>query len=122
MKLMRRILALTLCLCCMLSFSGCSLLGLSAMGSGEDPLIKYDEEDAESVKNLMGDIADIAADTYREHFGEIDIGDMADNVDRDKVADFMDNAAVFLKDGWALLTEIWAEAEAQNAEQTNTDK
>jgi hypothetical protein len=72
-------------------------------------LPKYDKEDADAVKDLVTDIAGIASDACKEHFGEMDIGKMAENVDRNKVAEFMDESFGLLKNGIELLKDVFGE-------------
>jgi hypothetical protein len=104
MKLIKKLLVLLLCISIISSISGCSIVGLGLMADPEgDGFTEEEKDDAEAVKNLFVDIFDIAADKYKEHFGEIDIGDAANSVDRDKIADGFDIFANFIKDG----IELW---------------
>ena len=58
---------------------------------------EVDEEDAKAVKNLLTDVVDMLIDSFKEHFGDVDIGEVAENVDREKTKETIDYAFSILR-------------------------
>lgn len=128
---MKKIVTLGLCIACACSMCGCSIVGLLSIYNADNStetneqikefLPEYNEEDAEAVQDLAKDVEDILVDKYKECIAEVDIGEMAENVDRDKIASFVDDTVDLIKSGVNLLSEALSECDTENVETTVTE-